>query len=285
MIDSATRSGAEAPALRRRRTSRAGPRKARGAGSALRSGLLFVALVQAGCADHAVTRLDYELRRTLPHDPDAYTQGLLIDGGTFYESTGQYGESELRQVDIATGSVLRSHALSEEYFGEGLALVGDKLIQLTWKAGLAFVYDAATLVQEKTFEYDGEGWGICYDGEWLFMSDGTGDLFRRDPETFDLVDRIRVTRDGFSTRNLNELECVGDQIYANIYQSDEIVRIDKATGEITGTLDAYSLTLASRRPQDAGAVLNGIAFDASTGVFYVTGKLWPTMFVVAITEE
>ena len=103
------------------------------------------------------------------------------------------------------------------------------------------------------------------------------------PETFDLLDQIRVTRDGFSVRNLNELECVGDHIYANIYQSDEIVRIDKATGEITGTLDAYSLILASRRPQDAGAVLNGIAFDASSGVFYVTGKLWPTMFEVAIT--
>ena len=283
MIDSDTRSRVAGPAPRDRRSSRARARTVRGPGSALRPGLLLAALLQSGCAGDAVTQLGYELRRTLPHDSEAYTQGLLINDGTFYESTGQYGTSELRQVDIATGSVLRSHALSGEHFGEGLALVGDKLIQLTWKAGLAFVYDAATLVQEKSFEYDGEGWGLCYDGEWLFMSDGTGDLFRRDPETFDLLDQIRVTRDGFSVRNLNELECVGDHIYANIYQSDEIVRIDKATGEITGTLDAYSLTLASRRPQDAGAVLNGIAFDASTGVFYVTGKLWPTMFEVAIT--
>ena len=256
---------------------------ARGAGSALRCGLLAVAVLQWGCADGVIPELDYELRRTLPHDPEAYTQGLLIHDGMFFESTGQYGKSQLRQVDIATGSVQRSHALPEEYFGEGLALVGDKLVQLTWKAGLAFVYDAATLVQEKTFEYDREGWGLCYDGEWLFMSDGTGNLLRRDPETFDLVGEIRVTRSGFSVRNLNELECVGDHIYANIYLSDEIVRIDKATGEITGELNAYSLLLATPRPQDPGAVFNGIAFDSASGTFYVTGKLWPTMFEIALT--
>lgn len=246
--------------------------------------VVVLPLFLGGCGD-AVAVLGYELRRTLPHDPSGYTQGLLIHDGMFFESTGQYGESEVRQVDIATGEVLRSHALSDEHFGEGIALVDGKLIQLTWKAGLAFVYDAATLVPEGTFAYEGEGWGLCHDGESLFMSNGSGTLQRRDPATFELLDRIDVTRSGFSVRNLNELECVGDDIYANIYLRDEIVRIDKATGEVTGQLDAFGLTLASGRPADAGAVFNGIAYDEATGTFYVTGKLWPSMFEIVITAE
>ena len=254
-----------------------------------RVGRLFAAaaallLFLGGCGD-TVAQLGYELRRTLPHDPSGYTQGLLIHDGVFFESTGQYGESDVRQVDIATGDVLLSHALADEYFGEGIALVGDKLIQLTWKAGLAFVYDAATLVPEGTFAYEGEGWGLCHDGQSLFMSDGSGTLQRRDPATFELLDLIEVTRSGFSVRNLNELECVGDHIYANIYMRDEIVRVDKSTGEVTGQLDAFALSLASGRPADAGAVFNGIAYDDATGTFYVTGKLWSSMFEIGITEE
>ena len=245
--------------------------------------VLALAPVLWGCDGGPVAELDFELRRTLPHDPEAYTQGLIIHDGVFFESTGQYGKSQVRQVDIATGQVLRSHALPEEYFGEGIALVGDKLIQLTWKKGVAFVYDAATLVPEKTFEYDYEGWGLCYDGESLFMSEGTGRLLRRNPETFEVLDEIKVTRNGFSARNLNELECVGNHVYANIYMSDRIVRIDKVTGEITGELDAFSLSVSTVRPPDPGAVFNGIAHDAATGTFYVTGKLWPDMFEIAIT--
>jgi len=250
----------------------------------LRGGLLACAAILWGC-DRPVAELGYELRRTLPHDAQAYTQGLLVRDGVFFESTGRYGSSELRRVDVATGRVLASHALSEDHFGEGLALVGDRLIQLTWKAGLAFVHDVATLAPVDTLEYEGEGWGLCHDGESLFMSDGSGTLQRRDPDTFDLVERIAVTRDGFSARNLNELECVGYDIYANIYQSDEIVRIDKGTGEITGRLDAYPLSLAAGRPADPGAVFNGIAHDERTGTFFVTGKLWPAIFEIAIIEE
>ena len=249
-----------------------------------RLGLLACAALPWSC-ERPVAELGYELRRTLPHDPEAYTQGLLVRDGVLFESTGRYGKSELRRVDAATGRVLRSHALSEEHFGEGLALVGDRLVQLTWKAGLAFVHDAATLAPADTFEYDGEGWGLCHGGGSLFMSDGSGTLQRRDPDTFDLIERIAVTRDGFSVRNLNELECVGDRVYANIYQSDDIVRIDGATGEITGRLDAYSLSLAAGRPADAGAVLNGIAHDERRGTFLVTGKLWPAMFEIAIEGE
>ena len=242
------------------------------------------AAVLSGC-ESPVAQLEYELRRTLPHDPEAYTQGLLIHGGVFYESTGRYGESDVRRVDIATGRVLLSHSLGDEHFGEGLARVGDRLVQLTWKAGLAFVYDAETLAPVDTLEYEGEGWGLCHDGRSLFMSDGSATLQRRDPATFELVERIRVTRNGFSVRNLNELECVGDHIYANIYLENEIVRIDKASGEVDGVLDAFSLSVYGGRPTDVGAVFNGIAYDPAAGTFYVTGKLWSNMFEVAISER
>ena len=232
-----------------------------------------------------LAELEYELLRTLPHDPEAFTQGLLIHAGIFFESTGRYGKSEVRQVEIVTGQVMLSHALSEDHFGEGLARVGDKLIQLTWKAGLAFVYDGATVAPLSTFAYEGEGWGLCHDGESLFMSDGSDMLQRRDPDTFDLLDKIEVTRNDSSVRNLNELECVGDHVYANIYRSNEIVRIDKVTGAITGELDADALSQASGRPAHSGAVFNGIAYDERTGTFYVTGKLWPVMFEIEITER
>ena len=237
----------------------------------------------AGCGDAGVARLDFEVRRTLPHDPGAYTQGLVIHEGAFLESTGQYGTSTLRRVDVETGRVVRSHALSDEHFGEGVAVVGDRVIQLTWKAGLAFVYDADTFALEETYEYEGEGWGLCHDGASLFMTDGSGVLFRRDPATFAVLDEIRVTRDGFSVRDLNELECVGEHVYANVYMTNDILRIDKATGEVTGELDALSLALASERPPETGAVFNGIAWDEASGTFYVTGKLWPRMFEIAIS--
>ena len=240
------------------------------------------ALPFVACGEGGVPELGYEPLRTLPHDAAAYTQGLVIHDGAFLESTGQYGESQLRRVDIATGRVLNAVPLSDDHFGEGIAVVGDRVIQMTWKAGLAFVYDVGTFAPVDTLEYDGEGWGLCYDGRSLFQSDGSGTLRRRDPSTFAVLDEVRVTRDGFSTRNLNELECVGDDIYANIYMTNEIVRIDKRTGEVTGTLDGLGLALASGRPNDPGAVFNGIAFDEATGTFYVTGKLWPEVFEITI---
>lgn len=232
-----------------------------------------------------VAELTYELVRTLPHDTGAYTQGLLIHDGIFFESTGRYGRSEVRQVEIATGEVLRSRALANNHFGEGLARVGERLIQLTWKAGLAFVHDAVTLDSLGTFEYQGEGWGLCHDGVSLYMSNGSDTLQRRDPDTFGLLGRIEVTRTDSPVYNLNELECVGDHVYANIYRSSEIVRIDKVTGVVTGVLDAEALARASGRPANPAAVLNGIAYDRRTGTFYVTGKLWPTMFQIEVAEK
>ena len=225
-----------------------------------------------------------EVVATFPHDSAAYTQGLVYDKGRFFESTGRYGESDVRVVDGTTGRVEGLEELSEDYFGEGLAKVGNRLIQLTWKEGLAFVYDAETLERTDSLRYEGEGWGLCYDGESLFMSDGSSRLLRRDPETFEVTGDIAVTRNGFSARDLNELECVGDHIWANVYLTDKIVRIEKATGNVVGEVDAYGLTVASGRPGDVGAVLNGIAHDAESGTFFLTGKLWPALFQVRILD-
>lgn len=246
---------------------------------------LAAAFMGACSGPPALAELGYELEQTLAHDAEAYTQGLIVRGESFFESTGRLGHSELREVEVATGRVVRSRALPDTLFGEGLAMVGDKLVQLTWKAGLAFVYDAATFEVADTLRYEGEGWGLCHDGMSLFMSNGSGALTRRDPATFQVQEEIRVTKDGFSVRDLNELECVGEHVWANVYLSDHIYRIDKGTGQVTGELDAYGLSVASGRPADAGAVLNGIAYDKTGGSFYLTGKLWPTIFRVRIAGD
>jgi glutaminyl-peptide cyclotransferase len=222
-----------------------------------------------------------EVLATYPHDPTAYTQGLLLHEGYLYESTGQRGQSDVRQVEIETGAIVQQTALSDSYFGEGLALVDDRLFQITWQEEQAFIYDLETLTPIGLFTYEGEGWGLCYDGEVLWMSDGSATLTRRDPVTFEVIDQIDVTAQGSPVDNLNELECVGDVIYANVYFQDVIVRIDKTTGEITGAIDASQLlTPEARDALFSGEVLNGIAYDADEDVFYITGKHWPTLFEV-----
>ena len=241
-------------------------------------------LLWASACSGDVPAYQLEVVSTLPHDSAAYTQGLVYDQGRFYESTGRYGESDVRVVDRETGRIDGIESLSDEYFGEGLAKVGDRLVQLTWKEGLAFVYDAETLERTDSLHYEGEGWGLCYDGESLFMSDGSSRIQRRNPETFEVTGDIAVTRNGFSVSDLNELECVGDHIWANVYLTDKIVRIEKATGAVVGELDAYGLTVASGRPGDVGAVLNGIAYDDESETFYLTGKLWPVLFQVRIAD-
>ncbi|MDH3223609.1 MAG: glutaminyl-peptide cyclotransferase [Gemmatimonadota bacterium] len=240
----------------------------------------LVLQLAGGCAGGDVTEYEIEVLRALPHDSTAYTQGLVFHDRHFFESTGRYGESTLRRVDMTTGSVLESRALDENLFGEGLARVGDSLVQLTWKEGTAIVYSIPGLDSIGAFEYEGEGWGLCHDGSALYMSDGSATLTVRDPETFQVTGTIPVTRNGFSARDLNELECVGDHIWANVYMTDRIVQIDKRSGHVVGEVDAYALSLASERPADAGAVLNGIAYDAATETFYLTGKLWSAMYEV-----
>ena len=220
-----------------------------------------------------------EVVATFPHDPQAFTQGLLLHAGRFYESTGLEGMSSLRRVVPETGGVERNVPLASDLFGEGLALVGERLIQLTWQDGIALVYDL-DFNPAGSFEYTGEGWGLCYDGTRLVMSDGSSRLFFRDPSTFALLGDVQVQSAGTPVERLNELECVDGIVFANVWLTDTIVRIDPATGVVLDTIDASGLLSA----QEAAAadVLNGIAFDAASGHFFLTGKLWPKLFEVRL---
>jgi glutaminyl-peptide cyclotransferase len=243
--------------------------------------LCVLLLAVAGCGGGTRTTLAVpEVLRVLPHDTSAYTQGLVLHEGRFFESTGQYGRSTLREVAVETGEVLRMVRLSDEHFGEGLALVGDRLIQLTWQEQVAIVYDAATFDVVDTLSYDGQGWGLCYDGESLWMTNGGSLLYRRDPRTLELIDTRQITRDGRSVWEVNELACVGDHVYGNVYMTDRIVKIEKMSGRVVTEIDASNLVPPGGRPRAADAVLNGIAHDPATDTFYLTGKLWPAMFEV-----
>jgi glutamine cyclotransferase len=214
-----------------------------------------------------------------PHDPAAYTQGLVWDRGTLYESAGLYGSSSLRQVDPATGEVRRKVDLPEKYFAEGLARVGDRLIQLTWQEGVAFVYRAADFQKIGELPYTGEGWGLCHDGRRLVMSDGSDRLTFRDPETLAKLGDVQVRQAGMPVRRLNELECVDGAVWANVWMTQDILKIDPASGEVTAVVDASGLLDAA--DYAAGAeVLNGIAWMPERKTFLVTGKRWPTMFEV-----
>ncbi len=228
--------------------------------------------------DRAV-RLVPSVHAEHPHDVGAFTQGLLLHDGHFYESTGLNGRSSLRRVDPASGDVLAQVDIDERFFAEGLALVDGRLIQLTWQAGEAFVYDAESLEPLNGFKYEGEGWGLCYDGERLVMSDGGSSLEFRDPITFEPIGEIEVTLDGGTLKNLNELECVGDRIWSNVWLTDMIVEIDPTNGAVTSVVDAARLKAAVATTPGID-VLNGIAHDPETGRFFVTGKQWPTVFEV-----
>lgn len=220
--------------------------------------------------------------KALPHDPRAFTQGLVLRDGVFYESTGLYGESTVRIVDPATGRVIRSRSLGREFFGEGLELVGDRLIQLTWKEETAFVWDAETLAPLGTFSYAGEGWGLCALEDRLVMSDGSSWLTFRDRTTFEPLGGVEVLRAGEPVERINELECVEDLVYANVWQTEEIMVIDPGTGRVVGQIDASTLVdhLVST---DGIDVLNGIAYDPEDRSFYLTGKLWPEIFQVRLS--
>ena len=240
-----------------------------------------VALTPLAC-EQLVEQQDIRLLRRLPHDTAAYTQGLLFHEGFLYESTGRYGSSQLRKVALETGAVVQSVDLSDELFGEGLALVDSFLVQLTWKEGVALVYDLASLTVQREHAFTGEGWGLCYDSERLVMSDGTATLQMRDPTTFEVTGTLEVTSNGIPLSGLNELECVGGDVFANVYMTDRIVRIDGESGRVLSEIDGTRLTMATPRPRDPGAVLNGIAFDPAGGRFWVTGKLWPEVLEIEL---
>lgn len=215
------------------------------------------------------------------HDPQAFTQGLLFHDGMLYESTGLRGRSSLRRVDPPSGRVLDLRRLPDWAFGEGLALAGEELLQLTWTAGIAFRWRLDDLAPLGRHRYDGEGWGLAFDGERLLMSDGSDTLVWRDARSFAELGRLRVHEGGVPLRSINELEFAGGALWANVWRSPRIARIDPASGEVTGWLDLSALP----GPMYAGPgidVLNGIAWDAGARRLYVTGKLWPRMFELQV---
>jgi glutaminyl-peptide cyclotransferase len=217
--------------------------------------------------------------RSFPHDTEAFTQGLLHHDGHLYESTGLRGRSSLRRVDVESGEVLQKVDLDEELFAEGLARVDDRLVQLTWRARTALVYDLESFDKIGEHEYRGEGWGLCYDGERLIMSSGNDRLQFRDPDTFEKLGEVRVTRAGRRLRQLNELECVDGAVYANVWMDDHIARIDPETGQVVSWIDAGGLLPREER-HGGEDVLNGIAYLPDSGHFLLTGKNWARMFEV-----
>lgn len=221
----------------------------------------------------------YAVTAKFPHDTTAYTQGLLWANGALFESTGRYGHSELRRIDWRSGRVLAARKLPTDRFGEGLALLGGRLYQLTWKAGIAYTYDPATLAPRDSFSYPGEGWGLATDGTSLIMSDGSDSLRFLAPATFQVQRVVRVRYKGAPLYQLNELEYVNGELLANVYQSDWILRIDPATGIVRQLLDFGDLYPNRRAPAE---VMNGIALAPDSAHLLLTGKLWPVMFEVQL---
>jgi glutamine cyclotransferase len=235
--------------------------------------------------------LDVEVVDRAPHRVTAWTQGLVWDDGALYESVGQVGQSGVAEIDPVTGAVVREAADDPALYAEGLALVDDELVQITWKDEVAIRWDVASLEATGEHTYEGEGWGLCYDGEQLVMSDGSPTLTFRDPATFEETGTVDVTLDGEPVEELNELECVreGDgreRIYANVWHTDTIVVIDPTDGAVTAVVDAAPLRDEAAVPaDDTNRVLNGIAHDADAGTFWLTGKLWPEMYEVRLVER
>lgn len=250
---------------------------------AVGAGLLGLAVLLAAAGSHAESAalLGWRVVAAHPHDASAFTQGLVLHDGLLYESTGLRGRSQLRRVDPASGRVLLARDLEPALFGEGLARVDQRLYQLTWQAGRGFIYSTRDLRRLGEFNYPGEGWGLVYDGKRLFMSDGSDRLRIIDPQGFVERGRIAVHDHGSPVAQLNELEFVRGSLFANVWRSDRIARIDPSSGRVTGWLDLSGL----RGPLAAGAdVLNGIAYDDATDRLWVTGKLWPRIFVLEVDD-
>jgi len=225
--------------------------------------------------------MTYEVVQAYPHDPTAFTQGLIYLDGFLYESTGLYGQSSLRKVDLETGEVLQQVDIPEKYFAEGLTEWDDTLVQLTWQEHTGFVYGLADFQRQREFDYGTEGWGLTHDDQQLIMSDGTSTIFFLDPETFEVQNTVTVTDQGQEIRAINELEWVQGEIFANIWQTDDIIRIDPTTGDVLGWVDLRGLLPEEERTQQTN-VLNGIAYDAVADRLFVTGKLWPKLYEIKL---
>jgi len=254
----------------------------------MRTLVLFAALTACACGPASqaggIAEYTYQIVHTYPHDRTSYTQGLLYQDGVLYEGTGMYEESRIRKVKLETGEVLQNRDIPGQYFGEGIIIWKDRLLELTWKSEKGFIYDLATFTPKSEFAYPGEGWGLTTDGKRIIMSDGSAELRFWDPETLRETGRITVTEDGRPLEQLNELEWVKGEIYANVYQTERIVRIDPNSGKVVGTIDCRGLLTAADR-NDQTDVLNGIAYDAKGDRLFITGKRWPKLFEIKLVRK
>ncbi len=263
---------------------------ARSAAAPARGALLLLGAFTASAttppaALAAVPVYGYEVVHTYPHDTHAFTEGLFYLNGYLYESTGLNGQSSIRRERLDTGQVLQHIDIPDSYFGEGIVNWGNRLVELTWQSQVGFVYDLASLRREGQFTYSGEGWGLTQNGRWIIMSDGTPELRFLNPQTLSEAGRLQVTLQGQALGNLNELEWVRGEIYANIWQTNWIARIDPMTGHVVGMIDLRGLLPAAQRVSGQTDVLNGIAYDARADRLFVTGKNWPTLFQIRLRRE
>jgi glutaminyl-peptide cyclotransferase len=243
---------------------------------------LMMSLIAGGYAHSAVPVYGYDVVHTYPHDPSAFTEGLFYLNGFLYESTGLEQHSSIRKVQLETGAVLQKIDIPPQYFGEGIVAWGGHLISLTWKSEIGFVFDLSTLKLQRKFSYHGEGWALTQDGRQLIMSDGTPELRFINPKTLQETNRLTVNLDGKPIHNVNELEWVKGEIYANIWQSNYILRIDPRTGDVVGLINLSGLLSASEHVGGPDGVLNGIAYDAKDDRLFVTGKNWPKLFEIRL---
>ncbi len=255
--------------------------------------LLLVAAALAACScSSSTTQADaipvygFQVVHAYPHDIGAFTEGLFYHKGFLYEATGQNGQSSIRKVKPETGEVVQKREISENYFGEGIINWKDKLYELTWQNQLGFIYNFETFEPLGQFHYPGEGWSMTTDGKRIIMDDGTPEIRFWDPETLqEILPRLQVTADGEPVKNLNELEWVNGEIYANIWETDRIARIDPKTGKVIGWIDCIGLLPPGQRTPGSDSVLNGIAYDAERGRLFVTGKNWPKLFEIKVVKK
>jgi glutamine cyclotransferase len=253
-------------------------------------GLLLAAVTTLSCRKQSATSADgipvlgYRILRQVPHDPSFWTQGLVFDAGFLYEGTGGYGDSGIFKIAPSSGQILQSRTLESDHFGEGITIFENRLIQLTWKSRVGFVYDKTSFSLLKSFSYPMEGWGLTHNGRELILSDGTDTLHFLDSQSFAELRQVKVAAAGRPVTQLNELEFVNGRILANIWQSDRVAQIDPDTGAVTAWIDLSGLfnAMVTDAPVD---VLNGIAFNPNTGRLWVTGKLWPTLFEIELVTN
>jgi glutamine cyclotransferase len=247
--------------------------------------LIFSCLNLQGCLipgnSDVIPVYSYNIVNIYPHDRNAFTQGLVFEDGVLYEGTGRFGHSTLRRVELETGVVLQIRELSDQFFGEGIAIYEDKIIQLTWQSNIGFVYDKDSFELLQEFNYSTEGWGITHDGERLIMSDGTSTLHFLDPQTFEEIGQLEVYDNDGPVARLNELEYIQGEIYANVWQTDRVARIAPETGQVIGWVELGGL-LTTEDLSEPVDVLNGIAYDAEADRLFVTGKLWPKLFEIEL---